>query len=146
MPFSEDHDRVVRAVNAVAKGHNPDGVRDDRALEMAPDLWARMMGGEITPLQARREWAEREPANRAFNNEMRRRANFGYVVDAQETLAQPDEPQAVRDAQTGQYADLSQAARDAAGYVPTETPPPADANSLIRASYERMLEQRGERR
>ena len=85
-----------------------------------------MLRGEISPQEAQREWAEREPGHRAFNDQIRRQAGFGYVADAEQTL-DPNAPDAqVRDAQTGQFADLGDAARDAGhrpmpgGIVPTE--------------------------
>ena len=55
---------------------------------MAPDLWRRMMRGEITPVEARREWAEREPAQRRFNDQLRSAAGVGFVADAEAVLSQ----------------------------------------------------------
>ena len=112
---------------------------------MAPDLWHRMMRGEITPHAAQREWAEREPGQRHFNDQLRRAAGVGFVADAEAVLSQADAgggPVSARDVQTGRFADLNQAARDAAaqpmpgGIVAAERP--AKPEDPIRAAYWRM--------
>jgi len=58
MPFSSDHSAISQTVAGWRSSHDPDGLgRGDGTLELAPDLTSRMLAGEITPLQARQEWA-----------------------------------------------------------------------------------------
>ena len=72
MPWSADHRALSDAVGAQRHGHNPDGLPGSGQMEMAPDIWARMMAGKITPLEAQAEWAAREPGHRKFNAEIRK--------------------------------------------------------------------------
>ena len=149
MPFSDDHADLTAAVGAMRSGFNPDGRRGSGELDMAPDLWRRMMRGEITPVEARREWAEREPAQRRFNDQLRSAAGVGFVADAEAVLSQAGTtgaPVSARDEQTGRFADLNQAARDAGsqpvpgGIVPAEQP--VKPEDPFRAAYHRLLERR----
>jgi hypothetical protein len=115
MPLSPDHRDLNEAVSAMRSSFNPDGRRDGQALPMAPDIWRRMMRGEITAHEAHREWTEREPGHRAFNDQIRRQAGVGFVADTSQVLGVgAGDPAAVRDAQTGQFADLDEAMRAAA--------------------------------
>ena len=153
MPLGPDHRVIRETIAAQRAGHRPDGRGSTgEPLEMAPDLTSRMLRGQITAHQAQAEWAAREPQQRAFNDQIRRQAGHGFVTDA-EQLLDPDAAQpAVRDAQSGQYVDLGEQARaatgvhvQAGGMVPSERPTPVDANSGIRAAYERAMVERAAR-
>ncbi len=150
MPFSPDHAAITQAIGAMRSGHNPDGRQGTGELPMAPDIWRRMMAGEIAPHEASREWAEREPGQRSFNDELRRQAGVGFTGDTEQMLSPEGGTGAVRDA-TGQFADLDQAMREAGhqpvpgGITPTEAAAPMDANAGIRAAYQRVVARREER-
>lgn len=150
MPFSDDHKIVSEVVGAMRSGFNPDGRHDGQGLPMAPDIWGRMMRGEISAHQANAEWREREPGQRAFNDELRRQIRPGLVGDT--SVLSGEGAGAVRDGQTGQFADLDAAMRQAGhqevpgGIVPTERTEPVDANAELRAAYERVVERRAEQR
>lgn len=153
MPFSRDHGAIGRTLGAWRAGNNPDGRRlaEGQQMEMAPDIFARMMRGELSPHQAQAEWREREPGQRAFNDQLRAQALGGLVGDSERLLDPEAEVGAVRDEQSGQYASVDQAMRDAqatplpGGIVPTEQAPPApDGNAAIRDAYFRMASRRGE--
>jgi len=120
MPYSADHNAIGSTLGAWRSGHNPDG--RDRAggqLEMAPDIWRRMMAGTITAHQAQEEWNAREPGARAFNNQLRSQAGLGGMVADTEQALDPEGRPAIRDASSGQYVDLSAEARAATGLQET---------------------------
>jgi len=143
MALSNDHNAISQAVAGWRQSHNPDGLgQHDGPLDLPADLWQAMLAGRISPLQARQEWAQREPQQRAFNAEIRARAGLGYVADASDAL-DPDGRPAIRDASTGQFADLDEAARaatgvdvPAGGIIPTERLVAApDPNQALRDAY-----------
>lgn len=144
MPYSADHNAISQTVGAMRSGHNPDGRKPSGAkLDLPPDLFSRMMRGEITAHQAREEWNAREPAQSSFNAEIRRRAGVGgYVADAAVALDPTVDKPAIRDPSSGQFVDLNAEARAATGLqatggiVPTESPAaPPDPNQGIRDAY-----------
>jgi len=149
MPYSEDHSEISQTLGAWGSGHNPDGRERTGELEMPADLWQKMMAGKISPFEARTEWAAREPQQRAFNDRLRAQAGFGMVADAEQALDPAAGQPAVRDAGTGQFADLNEAARAAkgvevpGGMIPTARPVKrSDGNDGIRAAYEAMVARR----
>lgn len=150
MPYSADHSEISQTLGAWRTGHNPDGrERTGGELEMPADLWRRLMSGAISPHEAQAEWKAREPQQRAFNDRLRAEAGLGgYTADASAAL-DPDGQPTVRDASTGQYADLNEAARAATGVdVPGGLTPTArpvkrsDGNDGIRAAYEAVVARR----
>jgi len=150
MAFSENHNAISQTVAGWRSSHDPDGLgRGDGTLDLPPDLTKKMLAGEITPLEARTEWAAREPQQRAFNAEIRRQAGLGEMVADTEQALDPEGRPAMRDAKTGRYADLNLEARAATGVevpgglTPTERPVKApDANDELRDAYWRMKAQR----
>ncbi len=150
MPFSDDHRAISDTVAGWSQGVNPDGRPGSGESDLPPDLFSRMMKGEISPHAAREEWKERAPGQRKFNDQIRAQARGGgYTADTAQVMSQAGSdggaPVAVRDAQSGQYVNLDEAARGAGhktvpgdGIVP-QPGPPADP---IRRAYYRMLEQR----
>lgn len=150
VPFSRDHGAIGRTLGAWRAGNNPDGRRPapGQQLEMAADIFARMMRGEISAYQAQAEWAKREPGQRAFNARLRAQALGGLVGDSERLLDPEADVGAVRDQQTGEFASVEEAVRDAqatplpGGMVPQETPAaPADP---IRQAYWRAVDARAE--
>jgi hypothetical protein len=120
---------------------------------MPARLFSRMLRGEISPERAHELWQQREPGQRAFNDELRRRAGVRLEADASAVLAQDSTEgtaPTVRDARTGEYASLDKAAREAGhqpvagAMVPSERPGPG-ANEQLRAVYEQMVAQRGDK-
>ncbi len=147
MPYGENYGAITRTLAVWRAGNNPDGRKRGAKLDMPPDLFGRMMRGEVTVHQAQQEWREREPAQRAFNDQLRSQAGVGFVADTTEALDPEGQP-AIRDASSGEFADLGEAAREAVGLqetggLPTEQPAAApDPNQGIRDAFWRMKGQR----
>lgn len=87
MPFSEDHRAISEVVSAWSQGVNPDGRPGSGQDDLPPDLFSRMLKGEITPHAARQEWAERPPSQRRFNDQIRAQARGGFVADTAQVMA-----------------------------------------------------------
>lgn len=115
MPFSDDHRAISETVAAWGQGTNLDGRQGSgQGGDLPPDLFTRTMKGEISPHAARQEWEARGPARRAFNDQIRAQARGGFIADTEQVMSQADtdgEAVPVRDAQTGQYANLNDGAR-----------------------------------
>lgn len=158
MPFSPDHSDMTRAVGALRSTHNPYGRQQPRDTsdlgDPPPAIFHRLMSAWKTGESVRaihEDWRAQIESNGPFNARMRADALDGeLIVDSEELLARADSEGGgvtARDAQSGQFASLGEAMRDAqatplpGGMVPTEQAPPAPADP-IRAAYWRAVDAR----